>query len=51
MQIIFLVVIGAVLWAGWALAREATLDHPASAKIQVMEDAGCSPTNNPPGGG
>ncbi len=47
-----LIVIGAILCVGWAWAREQeTLNHPASVRMQEMEQAQCTPSSNPPGGG
>ncbi len=51
-RVTLLVVIGTMLWAGWAWAREQeTLNHPASVRMQEMEVAQCTPSSNPPGGG
>jgi hypothetical protein len=51
-RIILLVLIGVVVLGAWAWAREqVTLNRSTDYRMQEMQDASCSPTNNPPGGG
>lgn len=51
-RIVLLVLAAALMWGGWAWAREQEmLNHGATVRLQEMQDASCDPSSNPSGGG
>ena len=51
-RIILLVVMAALMWGGWAWAREQQmLNHNADVHMQQMQDASCGPSSSSSGGG
>jgi hypothetical protein len=50
-RITLLVLIGALVLGGWAMAREREmLNHHDDVQMQEMQEASCTPSSDPSGG-
>jgi len=51
-RIVLLAIMGFITLGGWALAQQQELrDNLGDTHMQLMQDASCTPSSNPSGGG